>query len=180
MISRQQRHVPFFCRIVSSEPIRCSGIFWHSKDLDARRMTIKILNENYSPKPSIICKRLKFHSRVRQSRKSVSDFIESLRNLANSSNFQAVLKDMHRDRLVCGINNNLMQIQLLEDWKLTFEKAVKVVLAMKSATKDAQEITVQAGTTSAVETNHLSAQTSRKLFCFHCGKTRAGCMPICL
>ncbi|KAM7311138.1 uncharacterized protein ISCGN_008045 [Ixodes scapularis] len=69
---------------------------------------------------------MKFHTRIRQQGEAVSDFIASLRKLADSCDFKTVLNDMLRDRLVCGINNDLMQTRLLEDAELTFEKAVKM------------------------------------------------------
>lgn len=101
----------------------------------------------------------------------MSDFIATLRKLADSCDFKTVLNDMLRDRLVCGINNDLMQTRLLEDAELTFEKAVKVVVAMEAATKDSQAIACRAKTTSAVETNPLSEQSSKQSRCRHCGKS---------
>ncbi|KAM7296885.1 hypothetical protein ISCGN_022040 [Ixodes scapularis] len=129
------------------------------------------LNGHYAPKLSIIVELLKFHTRIRQQGETMSDFIASLRKLADSCDFKILLNDMLRDRLVCGINNDLMQTRLLEDAELTFEKAVKVVVAMEAATKDSQAIACRAGTTSAVETNRLSEQSSRMSRCRHCGKS---------
>ena len=47
---------------------------------------------------------------------------------------------MLRDRLVCGVANGRCQQQLLAEADLTFDKAFKMVQAMKLAERDAQEL----------------------------------------
>lgn len=72
---------------------------------------------------------------VCQQDESLSDFIASHRKLANSCDFKAVLNDRLQCRLVCGTNNKLMQPRLLQDVELMFNKAVKVVVGIKSKKK---------------------------------------------
>ena len=61
---------------------------------------IKELKKHYSPKPSEIVERFKFHSRCQKDGEGISAFVAGLRNLSEHCNFGETLKAMLRDRLV--------------------------------------------------------------------------------
>ena len=63
-----------------------------------------------------------------------------LRKLAEHSDFGAVLSDMLRDRLVCGIRQKSTQRRLLCESDLTYDKALETAQAAESADKDAQRL----------------------------------------
>ncbi len=95
------------------------------------------LKEHYCPQPSAIVQRLKFFTRVQQPGEYVATYVSQLRSLAEYCNFQAVLNDMLRDRLVCGIRDTQIQRRLLSKRDLTFETALQEALAQEAAAKNA-------------------------------------------
>ncbi|XP_067104154.1 uncharacterized protein [Osmerus mordax] len=101
---------------------------------------VDLLKAHFKPKPSEIVQRFKFNSRNRSGDESVSDYVAALRRLAQDCNYGDNLKEMLRDRLVCGINNDRIQLKLLSETGLTFERALVLAQAMETATKDVREI----------------------------------------
>ena len=71
--------------------------------------TLEKLENHYSPKPSVIVERFKFHSRSRLERENVAEFVAGLRRLSEHCQFGTTLEDMLRDRLVCGISDDRIQ-----------------------------------------------------------------------
>ena len=65
--------------------------------------------------PSDIVQHSRFNTRTRQPHKSVAAYIAELKHLSEHCNFgdAARLKEMLRDRLVCGIENQKWQQRLL-------------------------------------------------------------------
>lgn len=68
---------------------------------------------------------------------------------------------MLRDRLVCGINDETMQRRLLAESNLTFEKALKMTLAMESAYKNTQDLQGKAACNSIREKGNSSVSFRR-------------------
>ena len=97
---------------------------------------VNLLQNHFSPAPSEIVCRYKFHTRSRQQGETVSTFMAELRRLADTCNFGNVLNDMLRDRLVCGINDERIQRVLLAERTLTLQQAYSKSLAEELAYKD--------------------------------------------
>ena len=66
---------------------------------------VETLEKHYSPRPSEIVERFKFHSRNSKEDEGVATYVASLRKLSEHCNYGETLPEMFRDRLVCGINN---------------------------------------------------------------------------
>ena len=109
-----------------------------------------LIQKHHHPKPSEIVQRLKFNSRVRNSGESVATFVSELRRLTADCNYGATLKDMLRDRLVCGINDDRIQRRLLSETDLDFDKALKIATAMEMAAKNAVDVQKQTQATQQV------------------------------
>ena len=75
---------------------------------------VETLEKHYSPRPSEIVERFKFHSRNRKEDEGVAMYVAVLRKLSEHCNYGETLPEMLRDRLVCGINNE--KIQRLSFW----------------------------------------------------------------
>ena len=99
-----------------------------------------ILQKHLKPKPSVIVQRYKFNTRSQQQGESVACFVANLRHLAKDCNFGAVLSDMLRDRLVCGVESDRVQRRLLAEEGLTFENAFAIATAMETAERNASEL----------------------------------------
>ena len=66
---------------------------------------VDTLEKHFSPKPSEIVERYKFHTRNWKEDEGVAAYVADLRKLTEHCNFGESLPEMLRDRLVCGINN---------------------------------------------------------------------------
>ena len=60
-------------------------------------------------------------------------YVAELRRIAEYCDYGAVLSDMLRDRLVCGVRDKSIQRRLLQTPDLTFNKAHEVALAAEAA-----------------------------------------------
>ena len=73
---------------------------------------VTLLKKHYNPEPSEIVQRFKFHTRVRQTSETVSQFIAELRSIPRYCNFKETLNDALRDRIVCGCMYLSFQIKI--------------------------------------------------------------------
>ncbi|KAJ8023800.1 hypothetical protein HOLleu_36342 [Holothuria leucospilota] len=83
---------------------------------------VEIMKKHQNPKPSETVQR------------------SELRALAEHCNYGTTLNDMLRDRLVCGINNDRIQRNLLSKSSLTFETALEIAIGLETASKNADDL----------------------------------------
>ena len=101
---------------------------------------VDTLEKHFSPKPSEIVERYKFHSRNRNEDEGIAAYVAELRKLTEHCNFGETLPEMLRDRLVCGINNKKIQQRLLAEQELTLKKAEEIALGEELAAKHVVDI----------------------------------------
>ena len=101
---------------------------------------VQILQKHLSPKPLVIAERFRFHNRNQLEGESISSYIAELKKLSEHCEFGTSLNDSLRDRLVCGMSNELIQKRLLSEVDLSFAKATEIALAMETAAKDTLEL----------------------------------------
>lgn len=133
---------------------------------------ITILRNHFSPTPSAIVCRFKFHTRVRQTGESVASYMSELRKLAEYCNFDNYLTDMLRDRLVCGIADERVQRLLLTEKDLTLDKAYTICLAEEVATRDTSVLKGEQVNEIQQKKPHISKPSTKKpngRYCFRCG-----------
>jgi len=97
---------------------------------------VQLAAAHFNPKPSPIVKRYEFNSRCQREGESIATYVAELRKTAEHCDYGAVLNDMLRDRLVCGMSSRGIQRRLLMEHSLTFEKALEIALAAEAADKD--------------------------------------------
>ena len=137
---------------------------------------VEILTKYFSPPPSEIVQRFKFHSRFRRPGESVATFVSELRLLSEFCNFGDSLDSMLRDRLVCGIQDENIQKRLLAEKRLTFAKAMELAQGMEAATKNVRELhspqQAEVAVSSEVHQVGPPQQQSprRDALCYRCGK----------
>ena len=102
------------------------------------------LSEHFTPAPSKIVERFKFHTRFRKPSKSITAFVSELRSIAKSCNFGDMLEIMLRDRIICRINDSIIQRRLLAEKGLSFKAALELTQGMESAAKNVRELHVPA------------------------------------
>ena len=105
---------------------------------------VGLATEHHNPKPSVIMRRFRFNTCVRQQGESITSFVTRLRDLASHCEYGASAKELIRDRLVCGIRDDALQRSLLAVAGLTFEKAFERALLHESAVQNARMLNAPA------------------------------------
>ena len=67
-------------------------------------------------------------------------FIAELRSLAEFCNFGDTLEPMLRDRIVCGINDDVLQKRFLAKSGLDYGKAVEIALNLETTAQSMKEL----------------------------------------
>ena len=134
---------------------------------------VTLLKKHLAPEPNVILKRFKFNMRNRKEGKSVSEYVAELRNLSRNCKFDANLKEMLRDRIVCGIGDTGMQRKMLSKKDLTFDDALQIATGTEAAFKQADQMQIKSEPqfVNKVESGG-SGGVRRKLICYRCGDSR--------
>ena len=116
---------------------------------------VTVLKEHFEPESSAIVARFRFHTFVRGEAESESVFLARLRKLAKPCRFPpALLDEMLRDQLACGIRHERLQSRLLSESGLTLQSAVDLAMAQESAAASAAELSASLA---AVNTGEAAA-----------------------
>ena len=100
--------------------------------LDADEVTfdslMKLLKSHYGKKQSVVVHRFYFNTRLRKSTEMIADYVAALRELALPCNYGETerIKEMLRDRLICGVNHSGIQRKLLSEGDINFTQAFKL------------------------------------------------------
>lgn len=94
------------------------------KPKDKSLQELVLLMKNHDPKPSKIVQRYKFDSHNHKPNETVMEYVAELCCLAQDCNYGNTLQQILRDRIVCGMNDDRAQRNLLSETDLTFEKAL--------------------------------------------------------
>lgn len=100
------------------------------------------------------------------------DYVVVLRKLAHDCSYGEKLTEMLRDRLVCGIIDDCIQRRLLAETDLTFEKALKIAQAMKTANKGVRDLQAQCPEKSISMRMHRTSvkqDYGQSKACYRCG-----------
>ena len=101
---------------------------------------VKLVQDHYTPPPSVTVQRFKFHSRSQKEGESIAEFVAELRRLSEHCQFEATLDDMLRDRLVCGVRDVRIQRRLLAEADLSFKKSFELSQAAEVAEQSAKDL----------------------------------------
>ena len=102
---------------------------------------ILALQTHYKPNTNVVYERFKFYNRSQGTNESIAEFAGGLKACAHSCNFGETLKEMLRDRLICGMKNEATQRALLAEENLTYERAIEVATARQAAARNVQAMT---------------------------------------
>ena len=100
----------------------------------------KLVQDHLNPEPSEVIQCYKFHTKVHSHGQSVSEFVAELRELSEKCKFGDQLEDMLRDRLVCGVDDPVIQKRLLQEKTLQFKKAFELAQALEAAAKNTADL----------------------------------------
>ena len=116
------------------------------------------------PKPIIIAERLQFHKRIQQPVENIATYLASLKELAETCDYNTFLNEALRDQLVCGLRSEAIQ---LTEAELDLKKVSEISQAMEATSK--QTIKLQGATLfdTYYVINKNSKQGTRPCYC--CG-----------
>ncbi|XP_065896057.1 uncharacterized protein [Dysidea avara] len=98
----------------------------------------EVLLKHFKPKQLVIAERFAFHKRNQLPGEPINELVIQLRRLARNCDFGAFLDEALRDRLVCGLQNNVTQKKLLAESNLTLQKAVDIATASEMVVVEGQ------------------------------------------
>ena len=101
---------------------------------------VEKVKTHFHPKPSPIIKRFEFNMRKQKIKEAVSEYVASLRRIAEHCEYGATLDEMLRDHLVCEIADKRVQNRYLRESKLTYADALSMALAAETAVKDSRKL----------------------------------------
>ena len=129
------------------------------------------MSHHLQPVPSETVQRYLFHSRIQKSHESISVFVAELKKLSEHCNFGDNLDQMLRDRLVCGVADERWQKRLLAEEKLTFDSALKIVLALEAADRQVKDLHIPSSTqVHQIRRTHSSGKApGSATSCYRCG-----------
>ena len=134
---------------------------------------VETLQKHLSPRPLLIAERFRFHKRNQLEGETVSSYLAELKKLSLYCEFGTNLNDALRDRLVCGLHNELIQKRLLSEPDLSLAKASE----MEATAKEPLEL--QGNINKESEVNKINKDSERvpkgkddvksKSQCYRCG-----------
>ena len=114
-----------------------------------------------------------FNTRFRKQGKSIATYVWELRSIAKNCNYEITLETMLRDRIVCGVNDRIIQCRLLAEKELTFKKSMEIVQGTESAATNVRKLTdtkhTTQGSTTVTEREPIHQIGTKGKSCYRCG-----------
>ena len=135
---------------------------------------VQLATDHHHPKPSIIMRRFRFNTGVREQGESITTFVTRLRDLASHCEYGESAKELIRDRLVCGVRDDALQRGLLAVAGLTFEKAFERALLHESAAQNARLLSAPVAVhRTPAEPRPAAGEDRPRAACYRCGGSHA-------
>ena len=83
--------------------------------------------------------RYKFNKRIQGDAESVDQYITKLQLLAKNCRFNELQEELIRDRIICGVNSETLQVRLPREDDLTLEKAINICKPDKESRKEVKD-----------------------------------------
>lgn len=99
---------------------------------------VKIVSDHLEPRRSDIAERHVFRQRRQMAGEGLSEYLQALKHLASSCNFDTKLEENLRDQFVSGLSSDDMRSRLFAEPTLTYKRAIELALALEAAERHAQ------------------------------------------
>ncbi|UYV76620.1 K02A2.6-like [Cordylochernes scorpioides] len=126
---------------------------------------VALLNKHLAPTPRVIPARYNFF-KSSQEEETISQFMATLRGLAEPCKFGSMLNEMLRDKLVVGVRSENLQKRLLQEGDdATLDKIYEIALSYEAAERDLLSM-------KKVDYADVNVHDVKKLnsACSHCGR----------
>ena len=130
------RRALFLSGVGSSTYVTLKSLLAPAKPADKKfEEIVETVTKHYSPPPSEVVQRYRFFKRVCQLGETLSAFVAALWWLAKDCNFGDAMSRILRDKIVFSIGDEAIQKKLLDESKLTYERAVELAESAEAAAK---------------------------------------------
>lgn len=133
------------------------------------RELVKIVGDHLEPKRSEIAERHLFRQRRQNTGESLSEYLQSLKHLASTCNFNTTL-----DQFVSGLASDEMRSRIFAETSITYKKAVELALALEAAERHSQT----SGANAAVGASTSAAGTRASEAVHRVATTRRAVQPL--
>lgn len=126
--------------LAGAEAVDKSDTFVYEEDEDKEdpEVLIRKFEEICLPVKNVIMDRHVFNTTNQKRDEPIQSYISTLKLLANKCAFGALTNELIRDRIVCGIHNDVVRAQLLRENGLTLQLAVNICLLYEQSVKGAK------------------------------------------
>ena len=104
-------------------------------EVDKIEVLFKKFKDYCEPKKNIIIERYKFNTRAQNDGETLDEYLTDLTKLAKRCEYGALEVELIRDRLVCGIQKQIVKERLLREPKLTLDLAISICRAEEESQK---------------------------------------------
>ena len=110
-ITNEEKQVAVFLTVIGSHLYKLLRILVSpSKPAEKTyEQLTSVIKQHLVPKPIVIAERLRFRKRMQEFGESISTYLASLKQLAETCDFKAFLDEALRDQLVCGLRSEAIQ-----------------------------------------------------------------------
>ncbi|XP_068670943.1 uncharacterized protein [Montipora foliosa] len=122
----QDYRVATFITCIGSEAIEIHGGLPFASEAEKGSIdkVLELWNNYCAGKTNTIYERYKFNNRSQEPGETIDAYATAVRTLADTCLFGSLKEEMIRDRLVCGISDNVLRKKLLQESQLTLEKCM--------------------------------------------------------
>ena len=142
------------------------------KDIDK---VTELFGKHCIGESNVIYERYILNNRNQEPGESFDNLITSLRALSLSCDYGALREEMIRDRIVNGCRDNSLRKHLLQEPKLTLQRAIDKGRATESSQRQLKAMTAETNEVKAVRrrTTPKPANSSQRINCRYCGESHA-------
>lgn len=147
--------------LIGAEGYEIFSTFTFTKEQSADDLQClkKKFDEHFGTKCNVAMFRFKFFTRNQNAGESISQFVTALKVLSQNCEFEHLVDGLIRDRLVCGVSNNVVRDRLLRTDELTLAKAVQICEADEMSKTEGRQI--EEANKSSSQVDVLSGQRAR-------------------
>ena len=151
--------------VIGDKALEVYNTFHFDNTADAMQLTTVLQKfENYcAPKTNLTLERFHFNNCNQEAGEGIDSYLTRLKKLGQSCEFGELRDSLVKDRLVCGITDNVTRERLLRQEDLTLEKAEKVCKAAELVKERSKELsgTASTATVHAVRQTKKTNQSNR-------------------
>ena len=116
-----------------------------ARDAEGNEMKVDKIIEKFkaycNPRKNITYERHVFNTRNQKAGDSIDQYVTDLRTKAKTCEFGTLCESLIRDRVVCGIMNNMLHARLLRESELTLKTAIDICRATEVSLEQAKSLT---------------------------------------